>query len=1019
MRRTSYTALLLFLCFTVLCQESLRAQVPQYGTATMQAGDMTLTISRGGQIAPPLQGSADGLLWPNGPEGVQHGNRTVRRLLYSATPALVGRVRGELRASASLYGDAFLPGPILPGMKTVNPYDSRYRAFVIRIGGENDADFLDWPGELGAPVDSSFAPQFYGSPQMFWVLNDLDTVGMQKVTGCDPMGVELRCLAFPLSSLSTIADDVILLQYTYINHSQDSIRDAYAGFFADPDMREPSDEYAGSDSLRALAYVYDDDYVTPGVEGMPVAFGISMLQTPAVPGMATDSARWSNGMKTGFRNIPVTSGTVPVKSPGINIPIGEPQQGEGAEGWYALMKGEGRGTSVRNPLTGAPTGFWFSGDPLTGDGWQMDDGLLLGDDRLLNFFGKADQRIMISSGPFDLAPGDTQQVVIALIAARGATGTAAASLLRDRADFLRQYWQRNSAFSGFTSAAVRLDPQPGGGTDLRFTARSSTMVDRVEGEVTGLDGRTVLRHPLMAVQQGDDVIYTGSVSLPAMDGVDAGFNVIHGTETHRLPGRVSIPTSGAIQGRGAAILQEYDGNGRIAPDEDARWMPRLYNDGTRQLSIRIEASTLDYEQWMKIDDFPAMTLAPSEQLPWTPDFGSRTLPAVTEGWGTTSDSVSFEYDVYDVERNSWWELRNWVQVDSTAKEWYDLLMAPVQTASAQRPGVMLTDLHALQDRIYVASISSDRNGRLLSLHDSATGETLFADYALDSFNGMAPVIDGFRVVRGTIGSRYTGYFFSDVADFQPADYGMYLLRAGHSNFGEAERRDFRLEFTLDGLDYWSYAERGYEGRIRLPLRAFMRDDAGGWTPVMVALHETGSDIPDGDPNPDGGDYLLIYQLPYDAESAPEVGILPESILDMPAPLILQLTGLPTAGSCLVEYPVPVTEGDVFMFNPRHLLLASSNKPPAAATLYPPAPMPFSEWTSATLELQQAGSLRVDVYNVLGQRVRTLIDGVRDAGKYLMVWDGYWEDGRPAETGTYLLRAVTGGREITRKLLLVR
>jgi hypothetical protein len=52
-------------------------------------------------------------------------------------------------------------------------------------------------------------------------------------------------------------------------------------------------------------------------------------------------------------------------------------------------------------------------------------------------------------------------------------------------------------------------------------------------------------------------------------------------------------------------------------------------------------------------------------------------------------------------------------------------------------------------------------------------------------------------------------------------------------------------------------------------------------------------------------------------------------------------------------------------------------------------------------------------------VRVLFDGMRDAGKHLMVWDGYWSDGRPAETGMYLLRAETGGREITRKLMLAR
>ncbi|MCB2204785.1 T9SS type A sorting domain-containing protein [bacterium] len=1016
MYRVFLTSLLLASFLILALRGPAVAQTPEYGTGTLEAGRMTLTVSRAGQIAPTIQGVQKGLLWPAGPEGTQEENIRMRSMLFSATPVLAGRVRGQLRVSASYYRDNYLPGPILPGLRTVNPYDSRYRPFVIRIGGEADRDFVEWPYELGAPVDSAFAPEFYGSPQMFWVMNDLDSAAMRENIGNDPMGLELRCLAFPATDRSFIGTDAMLLQYTWINHSPDTIHDAYAGFFADPDLRDGGDEYAGSDSLAALAYVYDDDYVDPKEEGMPTAFGISMLQTPVVRGLPTDSARWSAGMLHGFRNIPVTAAIVPWKSP-ITNPAAEPEIGAGADGWYALLQGEGRGTAIRNPLTGMPSRFWYSGNPLSGEGWQMEDGLLFDNGETAADGRPHDQRIMVSAGPFTLLPGDTQQVVIAMIASRAATGRAAAYQLRDRADFLRQYYQRHNAIDSITAASVIPEALPAGGVRLRFILRGDDVLGSVQGEIVSSDGTLLQRLPLTESISQESANYSGSVDIPeGTDGVNTAFIVTIDGETHRLPGRVSIPLAGAVDGGGAALLQEYDGNGRIAPDEDAHWIPRLYNSTQLPLDLRLEASHLPYTEWMNFPALPARTTSPSASYPWQTEYGYRTVPVDTDNWGTVFDSVRFEYDLYDVEKNSWWRLSNWVQVDSTAEEWYDLLMTPVITASEQRPGLILENLEALRDRSYLARISE---GRMLSLYDSASGTLLFEDFGLDEFNGMAPIVDGFRVVRGTIGSSRQGYFFTDVEGLQTSEYGMWPAPAGTSVFANDERREFRIDFTLDGREYWLFADRGYEGRVRLPLRAYMKEDDGSWTAVQVALVEMGPDIPDGDPNPDGGDYLMLYQLPYQAEGRPDVGILPESIAAFPAPLLLYLNALPTSGSLSIEYPIPVMPGDVFVFNPRHVLLAESNKSPEAATLHAPTPMPFTQWTSVVVELQQAGQLRAEVYNTLGQRVDVLFDGMQEKGKHLMVWDGYWNDGRMAESGMYLLRVETGGREISRKLLLLR
>jgi hypothetical protein len=67
------------------------------------------------------------------------------------------------------------------------------------------------------------------------------------------------------------------------------------------------------------------------------------------------------------------------------------------------------GEPFKDPTRGeAPTPFALYGDPVTGNGWV--DGLL---------HHPGDRRAGISSGPFNMAPGDTQEVVFAEIAAIG------------------------------------------------------------------------------------------------------------------------------------------------------------------------------------------------------------------------------------------------------------------------------------------------------------------------------------------------------------------------------------------------------------------------------------------------------------------------------------------------------------------------------------------------------------------------------------------------------------------------
>jgi flagellar hook assembly protein FlgD len=60
-----------------------------------------------------------------------------------------------------------------------------------------------------------------------------------------------------------------------------------------------------------------------------------------------------------------------------------------------------------------------------------------------------------------------------------------------------------------------------------------------------------------------------------------------------------------------------------------------------------------------------------------------------------------------------------------------------------------------------------------------------------------------------------------------------------------------------------------------------------------------------------------------------------------------------------------------------------------------------------------------IYNVLGQKIRTLVEEPRSAGRYQVVWDGRDDRGMTVGSGTYFCRLQAGDFAIVQKMLLLK
>ncbi len=93
--------------------------------------------------------------------------------------------------------------------------------------------------------------------------------------------------------------------------------------------------------------------------------------------------------------------------------------------------------------------------------------------------------------------------------------------------------------------------------------------------------------------------------------------------------------------------------------------------------------------------------------------------------------------------------------------------------------------------------------------------------------------------------------------------------------------------------------------------------------------------------------------------------------------------------------------------------------PAVTALTGAYPNPFNPRVMISFSLAKAGHATLDIYDISGRRLRTLLDGQQEAGAHELEWNGRNDDGRRLASGVYFLRFEAGDVEEREKLLLLK
>ena len=206
------------------------------------------------------------------------------------------------------------------------------------------------------------------------------------------------------------------------------------------------------------------------------------------------------------------------------------------------------------------------------------------------------------------------------------------------------------------------------------------------------------------------------------------------------------------------------------------------------------------------------------------------------------------------------------------------------------------------------------------------------------------------------------------------------------------------------------------------------DEDDGWLLFKVKLSRKSDDLVcydfesiSGGTATEGTDYLKLPKATYwmhigKKVDKPLVRIIDDSVNDNGETVKVKISNAHLCDDASQTVSITRAEATGTI---RNTELAKSVVALQTFALYANYPNPFNAETQMTYALPVAGAVELAIYNVRGQRVRTLVQGVQAAGRYQIVWDGRNDTGAGLASGVYLSRLTSTQGVRVRRLLLIK
>ena len=121
---------------------------------------------------------------------------------------------------------------------------------------------------------------------------------------------------------------------------------------------------------------------------------------------------------------------------------------------------------------------------------------------------------------------------------------------------------------------------------------------------------------------------------------------------------------------------------------------------------------------------------------------------------------------------------------------------------------------------------------------------------------------------------------------------------------------------------------------------------------------------------------------------------------------------------ILTFDVAVGATDIVYYNPDPV--ANSKEDIAKFSVELKAyPNPFNPETNLAFNLKNDSNVKIAIYNIRGQKVRTLCEKHFSSGNHSVRWNGKSDNGSNSATGVYFVRMITNEGSITKKIIMLK
>lgn len=981
-------------------------------TTYIDANKIFMFVTNHGNFARDLSdyfGYDYGAFYPyaGDPDPINEGDAdAIRSPLYAAGlwVGAIDSATGETRVIISEYNDEYRAGPMVDDTAATDQPEFRtYKLYANR--GYNDpnqdwTDYMTYAVPMGAPVKDTVieggatiqVPDMVGTQMLWAVYNDADPDQHANNSGeTAPLGLEVRQTTFAFNREDPLGH-VAFLKWQVFNKGNNTLQNCFFSIWSDPDLGGSGDDLVGVDTLLSLGYTYNANNNDQFYGSTPPVIGFDFFQGPLqYTGDMSDTARSFGTLVPGYINMGVYS---------FNKYINGTDPDNFGE-TYNYMRGLNRdGSEVVNPVTGEVTTFQMSGDPRQTDpvarGWTDTS--------------PADRRMMQSTGPITFRPGDSTEILAAIVVGMGGDRLSSLSVMK--------YYDR------FAQSAY----------DVNFEVAQPPASPVVSPAIRG-NQITLVWTDTSEVNPGDYPfqgysVYQGEATNGPWKLI-ANYDVVDGDA--QVLDEVLDPLTGALETRAVKLGTDNGITRHFIADQDYINGGPLNN--VTEYFFRVEAYSYDAVATPKT--LTSANQTPLRLRPQIPvagtatDIEARDTLAVTHTAGGSDgivyplviDPLSLTGDTYQISFAN--DTSYATHIDSTIYDssWFTTDTCDVMWDTLGDSIIIIYCEMYQIDSIIVDTSEAEIVRPFWSLDNTTTGQNLVDQWFNQEETNDYPQFDG--LMLKVMGPSFGVNLIQEVADASgpiTADNVKWSLNSTHdwyigsdqgSNFARMDWRgligtaDWEIRFTAGGSEYYDWASEVLQGDrcpfefwnigigtpddpsddVRIQISFLDDDGSGGWS---YGDRIYPSELPYSEPHPAGMDYTW----PDDFRIG-RIQINDYSVA----------TTQPAEGTIIrfTTFKVNTFE-DVFTFSTTAPTLTSAETDLDAIKA---VPNPFYMYGGYD---PSPGSKRIafhslpdvctiKIFNIAGDLIRTLDKD--DASTSIAFWDVQTERGLPIASGIYI------------------